>query len=198
MSLYTGTGERKYLAAAERARFLDSLSVLTDPKDRTFCEMIYWTGCRPSEALGLRALHIDLQERMVIFRSLKKRGPRSGKQFRAVPAPEHFIEALDDIHGLRAAQASPGGGAKSRLWTFCRTTGWARMNEVMAAAGLSGVKASAKGLRHAYGVHAAMMCVPETRIKAWLGHESLETTAIYLDVAAPEDRAIAERMWSDE
>ena len=65
----------------------------------------------------------------------------------------------------------------------------------MEDAGLVGVKASAKGLRHAYGVQAAMTQVPITRIKTWLGHSSLETTEIYLDVAGAEDRAIAERMW---
>ena len=40
-----------------------------------------------------------------------------------------------------------------------------------------------------------MTKVPETRIRKWLGHESLATTGIYLDVAGPEDRAMAARMW---
>ncbi|MDD3444395.1 MAG: hypothetical protein PHS60_03220, partial [Zavarzinia sp.] len=53
----------------------------------------------------------------------------------------------------------------------------------------------ARGLRHAYGVHAALASVPETNIKKWLGHAHLATTEIYLDMAPPEERVIARRMW---
>ena len=70
------------------------------------------------------------------------------------------------------------------------------MKQVMEAAGLAGEKATAKGLRHAYGVHAALSCVPESRIKTWLGHASLATTEIYTAMSPPEDRAAAEKMWA--
>lgn len=60
---------------------------------------------------------------------------------------------------------------------------------------LTSEKACTKGLRHAYGVNVALNNILESRIKKWLGHESLETTEIYLDVTGPEDHAIAERMW---
>ena len=194
MSLYTERGERKYLCANERAAFYAALEVLVDPKDRTFCEIIYWTGCRPSEALALSALNIDLAERVVVIRSLKKRGELKGRHFRPVPVPEEFIARMVRVHDLRAVQA--GGDGNDRLWRFSRTTAWKRMKLVMVAAGLTGERACAKGLRHAYGVHAAMTHVPETRIKKWLGHASLATTGIYLDMAAPEDRRMAEKMWA--
>ncbi len=198
MSLFTDGGERKYLSASERKRFFAALDVLSNPTDRTFCAMLYWTGCRPSEALGLTAMNIDLDEQMVIIRTLKKRGRQKGKHFRPVPVPKDFILELEAAHSIRAAQADKDGGKSLHLWSFSRTTAWHRVRVVMAAAGLSGAKACAKGLRHAYGVHCAMTAIPETRIKKWLGHESLETTGIYLDVAAPEDRAMAARMWRRE
>jgi len=195
LSLFTTTGERKYLNSAERLRFYEALSTLKRPTDRTFCEMLYWTGCRPSEALTLTATHIDLDEKLVILRSLKKRGDQKGRHFRPVPLPDGFIQRLDDVHGIGAAQAS--SGKQRRLWPISRTTAWHRVHEVMQAAGVSGIKACGRGLRHAYGVHAALHEVPETRIKKWLGHESLETTEIYLDVAGPEERRLAARMWGE-
>ena len=197
MSLFTVVGERKYLCPKERARFLDCLNVLKNPRDRTFCAMLHWTGCRPSEALALTAMQIDCDLGAVIIGSLKKRGRWKDRHFRSVPVPVpgHFIEMLDAVHGIRAAQAEADHGKSSRLWTLSRTTAFHRVRSVMQAAGLSGTKASAKGLRHAYGVHAALSQIPETRIKAWLGHASLETTEIYLDTAGPEDQTIAERMW---
>tara|TARA_A100001391_G_scaffold153410_2_gene111245 strand:+ start:17998 stop:18630 length:633 start_codon:yes stop_codon:yes gene_type:complete len=196
MSLFTIYGERKYMSQNERVRFLSALSVLTDERDRTFCEMMFWTGCRPSEALALTARNIDLDERTVVIRSLKKRRELKGKHFRAVPLPGAFIERLDDVHELRALQSGSDRGVEARLWDFCRTTGWRRLRTVMDTAEITGVRASGRGLRHTYGVHAVITDVPETRIQIWLGHASLKTTAIYLNAVGPEDRIIARRMWN--
>ncbi len=65
----------------------------------------------------------------------------------------------------------------------------------MAAASVYHLPASPKGLRHGFGVHAVLSGVPLTMIQKWLGHANIATTAIYLDVLGPEERAIAERMW---
>ena len=195
MSLYSAIGERKYLTAAERRKFLAALPVLDKPSEQTFCEMIYWTGCRPTEARGIHAGHIDLSERLVIIRSLKKRGDQKGRHFRPMPLPGGFVRRLDRVHGLRVLQAGVDQGCAARLWPFGRTKGWRLVRTVMDAAGLSGIKSTARGLRHALGVHAALTHVPETRLQSWLGHASLQTTAIYIAASGPEDRAIAQRMW---
>ena len=191
MSLYTRVGERKYLTSEERKRFLAALPIIENPAERTFCEMIHWTGCRPSEALALRAINIDLAENMVVICSLKKRGDQMGRHFRPVPVPPDFISRLDHAHGLRERQHSAD---QARLWPFARTKGWRLMRRVMATADLTGAKGCARGLRHALGVHAVIRNVPEARLQSWLGHASLETTSIYLDACGPEDRAIAARV----
>lgn len=196
LSLYSSEGARKYLCASERERFYAALDTLADESDRSFCETIYWTGCRPSEALALTAMNIDLADRVVVIRSLKKRGDLKGRHFRPVPVPPHYLAMMDRVHGLSALHARSDGGATARLWRFSRTTAWKRVKGVMDTAGLSGEKACAKGLRHAYGVHAAISRVPESRIKKWLGHESFATTEIYLDMALQEDRKAAEPMWA--
>lgn len=195
MSLYSSIGERKYLNHNERQKFLAALPVIACPVERTFCEMIYWTGCRPSEALALNAVNIDLAEGMVILRSLKKRGEQKGRHFRAVPVPSDFIVKLDQVHGLTRVQARDDHGSSVPLWRFGRTKGWRLVRKVMQKAGLTGIKGSACGLRHALGVHAALMHVPETRLQSWLGHASLETTSIYIAASGPEDRKFARRIW---
>lgn len=194
MTLFTQAGERKYLSEKERKRFLAALAVLQDPKAQTFCETLYWTGCRPSEALALTSHNIDIERAAVVVRSLKKRGKWKGRHFRAVPVPRPYIDHLDEVHDLRHLARSKGR-SEMPLWHFSRTTAWRHAHTVMEAAGIVGVRACANGLRHTYGIHAALTKVPETRIKKWLGHADLATTEIYLDMAAPEDRAIARRMW---
>ena len=187
MSLIAADGTRKYLSAGERQRFLTSIPVLEEPVAETYCELLFWTGCRPSEALALTAAQVDREDGTIILCTSKKRGAEKGRHFRQVPVPGAFIERLRSVHNLEAGQ--------SQLWRFSRSTAWRLVNRVMRAARLTGIKASAKGLRHSYGVNAALAAVPETRIKKWLGHASLTTTEIYLDMAGPEDRALAERMW---
>ncbi len=193
LSLFTGTGERKYLNEAERDRFLKAIPVLKNPIEQTYCEMLFWTGCRVSEALALTHQHIDLEERMIIIRSLKKRSKQKGSHYRPVPIPDHFADRLNQVHSVGLHHMT---GSVDKLWGFSRTTAWQRISKVMHAAQIHGAMGCGKGLRHSYGVHAALKGIPETRIKKWLGHEHLETTSIYLDVAGPEDRAIAERMWT--
>lgn len=196
MSLRTRQGEAKYLDVGERMRFYDAIECLACPKDRTFCELIYWTGCRPSEALALCIHNIDMRSGIVAIRSLKKRGHQRGLLYRHIPMPRAFMRRLDQAHGVRAAQLASDNSTQQRLWSFGRTTGWKRVRAVMMAAGISGVRACSRGLRHSFGVHAALSGVPETRIKTWLGHSRLSTTEIYLDLAAPEDRVMMERMWA--
>lgn len=192
-SLFTDHGERKYLSAEERRRFYAALDVL-DEISRTFCELIFWTGARPGEVLALKADNINVESAYVVIRSLKKRCERKGKHYRIVPLPRRFVQRLAKVHQLQRLQRDPAT-CEARLWPFSRTTGWKRMAHVMKAAGIAGVKACARGLRHSFGVNAALNHVPETRIQKWLGHAKLTTTAIYLDIAALEDREIARRMW---
>lgn len=194
MSLYSIAGERKYLTSAERKRFYKALPILTCPKERSFVEMIYWTGCRPCEALSMSPLQIQCDEGCAVIRSAKKRGRLKGRHFRTVPLPEHFLRRLDRAHDLLTLQSRENAEAV-RLWPFGRTKGWRLVKTVMATAGISGIQSSARGLRHTMGVHAIITNVPETRLQSWLGHASLATTAIYVNATGPEDRAIASRMW---
>lgn len=65
----------------------------------------------------------------------------------------------------------------------------------MAAAGITGLHASPKGLRHGFGVHAVRAAVPLNLLQRWLGHADIATTAIYADAMGAEEREIAAQMW---
>jgi Phage integrase family len=52
-----------------------------------------------------------------------------------------------------------------------------------------------KGLRHSFGVNGFQNSVPPHLVQRWLGHGSLETTAIYGDVSGSEEREFAARGW---
>ena len=191
MRLHTAEGARKYLTAGERDAFLRQAE-LAPREVRTLCMTLAYAGCRLCEALALTADRVDLAAGVLVFESLKKR--RTGI-YRSVPVPPAVLETLNMVHGIREGQARRGKGRGVRLWPWSRMTGWRAVHVVMAAAGLDGPHASAKGLRHGFGVAAVSAGIPLNLVQKWLGHAQLTTTAIYADAVGAEEKDIARRMW---
>ncbi len=190
-TLHTARGERKYLTAAERVRFVAAAE--SQPTAvRLFCLLLLWSGGRLSEVLSVTANNFDLDLGAVGLKTLKR---RKRGVVRYVPLPPDLIRELDDAFQIQRRQVDPEHG-HGRLWCWSRTTAWRRLKEVMDAANISGPPASPKGLRHTFGVAAFQSSVPPHLVQRWLGHASPRTTAIYGDVIGPEEREFARRMWS--
>lgn len=188
--LYDPEGRRKYLTIAERQAFLRAAQRLSD-HERTFCNVLAYTGARLSEVLALTPQRIDFAARIVIFESLKKR--RRGV-YRAIPIPPAVLDELDLVHGIRVAQQDRSA-AEKRLWKFRRTTAWKLVKRTMANASIHGPQACPKGLRHALAVAALQAGVPINFVRKWLGHARLSTTEIYADAVGEEEQSIARKFW---
>jgi integrase/recombinase XerD len=187
-SLYTAAGQRKYLTAAERSRFLEAALACPRPDLRTLCLTLAYTGCRISETLSLTVASIERDGGFIAIRSLKKRGR---VVIREVPVPAELLDAIAEAHGI--ADRDPG----ARLWKLSRSRAWQLVKAVMKQARIApGIHATPKGLRHGFGLHAIRSGVPINLVKRWLGHSRLETTEIYLQAVGAEEREIAARMWS--
>ena len=191
MNLYDTQGGRLYLTADERRAFIAAATA--DRPVRTLCTVLHDTGCRISEALALTSESIDLSGRAVMFESLKK--CRRGI-YRAVPVPLTLLNTLDMVHGIREAQRRGGGQPNRPFWPWARNTAWRHVKAVMADAGIpDGPHRTPKGLRHGYGVHAISSGVPLNMLSKWMGHATLEVTAIYANALGAEEQGIAARMW---
>jgi len=191
MDLFDAYGHRKYLTVPEWTAFLRAADEAA-PEVTTFCATLAHSGSRISESLMLTADRVHLTDGLLIFESLKKR--RRGV-YRAVPVPRNLLEQLDGVHGIAAARRREDLGRGVALWSWCRATASRRVAEVMEAAGITGLHATPKGLRHGFGIRCIASGVPLNMTSKWLGHSSLQTTACYVDASGPEERAIAERMW---
>ena len=166
MQLHTAEGARKYLTAGERDGFLQAAE-RADRRVRTLCMTLAYAGCRLSEALALSVDRVDLGAGVLVFESLKK---RCHGIYRTVPVPPALLETLNMVHGIRELQGQRGKGRGVRLWPWSRMTGWRAVRAVMRAAGLDGVHASPKGLRHGFGVAAVSAGIPLNMVQKWLGH----------------------------
>jgi len=192
-SLFDDQGQRLYLTGEEREAFLQA-SQKASREVRTFCGVLYYTGCRITEALSLTRRQIDFSDRTIVFATLKKR--KSG-QYRAVPVPPEFLDTLDMVHGLKEKQASKKPSDLEQLiWPMSRSTGWRVIKTVMEEAGIQdGAHKMPKGLRHAYGIHALNKGIPLNMLSKWMGHATMEVTAIYANAVGQEQQNIALRLW---
>lgn len=183
-TLFDGSGRRKYVSSAEWRRF-QVAAAEAEPKTRTLCRTLAYTGCRISEALALTPASIDSETGRVVLRTLKRRK----LVYRAVPVPSSLIGELKTLCG--------GKSSSDRLWSWCRQTAWRRIKGVMAKAGIRGPQATPKGLRHSFGIANAEENIPPGLTQRWMGHARLETTVLYQHAVGREERAFAKRLWRE-
>ena len=197
MRLHDTSGHRLYLNAEERAAFL-AAARRQPARDRTLCETLHFTGCRPSELLEITPARVDLAGGTVTIRSLKKRRDAAGRAkvvFRAVPVPPDYLDTLDTAHDLRQAQRSRKRAA-APIWPIGRVRVWQIVKAIIIEAGIPDApQRSPKGLRHGFGINATVNGIPLNMVQKWMGHAQLSTTAIYADAVGQEEQAIAARMW---
>ena len=204
--LFDNAGQRKYLTPQEREQFYTATSEVSK-EWRLFGLMLYYTGCRLSEALNLQVKDIDYSAGATTFNTLKQ---RRDDIYRQVPLPDAFLTALDDAYDLKRLQKQKGM-QESYLWgkptpttkhkknpmrsRWGRRNGYQVIKEIMALAGLSGIPASPKGLRHGFAIACLDKGVPLNMVSKWLGHSSIETTAIYINAIGQEERKLAAKLW---
>lgn len=202
MRLFSPEGERLYLTAQERKRFLTALNE-EGRENRIFCKVLHYTGCRPSEALELTPDRILIDSKDIVFRSLKKRkkdgrGRIKQPEFRTVPVPSNLIDIFDlvfDIRRLHRRQEK----LKKPFWDMSRPTAYRLVKRVMERANINGKQATGKGLRHAFGI--ALLSGPKPLpihiLAQLMGHSSTKTTEIYLQVVSEEKRKMVLDAWED-
>ena len=200
LSLYTRTGERKYINQAERQRVLDAIEhmqracaqkLAAQTRERAlFSLLLTWTGGRVSEVLAVRANSFQLERNLVSLRTLKRRRPH----VREVPIAPGLMAAIDQHFGLTELQRDPETASR-RLWSFSRVTAWRLVKGAMLEAGIVGRPACPRGLRHGFAVGTLQASVPLNLVQRWMGHARISTTAIYADASGDEEATFAARFW---
>jgi integrase/recombinase XerD len=146
-------------------------------RDRALLELLYSTGARISEAVGLDLDDIDSRERTVILDG------KGGKQ-RLVPIGRPALEALDAyLVRARPALAAHGRGTPAvflnlRGGRLSRQSAWQTLK---VAAGRAGISASVSPhtLRHSFATHLLEGGADVRVVQELLGHASVTTTQIY-------------------
>ena len=140
--------------------------------------LVQWrAGLRVSEALGIEVgdLTLDGEHPTIRVRQGK------GRKARLVPVHPELSGAL------RSALAFSDMGRESKIINVSRATAsrWvaeASGRAVEAGAIPAGRRISTHTLRHSYARHLLAHGIPINALSRWMGHSSIDTTLIYLEL----------------
>ncbi len=168
-------------------RLLDAAALGGTPaavRDRAVLELLYGSGARISEVVGLDVDDLDLAEHLVRLRgkgSKERVVPTGGYAARALAA--YLVRVRPDLS--RRGRATPAlflnqrGGRLSRqsVWSVLQTA--AERSGVAAEAGSA---ISPHTLRHSFATHLLQGGADVRVVQELLGHASVTTTQIYTRV----------------
>ena len=146
-------------------------------RNRALLEVLYSTGARISEAVGLDVDDVDTHSRSVLLRG------KGGKQ-RLVPIGRPAVGALDVylVRGrpdlARRGKATPAIFLNVRGGRLSRQSAWQVLQDTAERAGISAA-VSPHTLRHSFATHLLEGGADVRVVQELLGHASVTTTQIY-------------------
>jgi integrase/recombinase XerD len=159
-------------------------------RDRAMIELLYATGLRVSELVGVRAadLHLDEQYLTCIGKGSKERIVPIGEQASEWITRYQSTARRDLTKGRAAARLflNARGGALSRVGF------WKILKQYGRAAGLPRTL-SPHVLRHSFATHLLERGADLRAIQLMLGHADLSTTQIYTHVLEARLRTVYDR-----
>lgn len=171
----------------------------TPMRDRALLEVLYGSGLRVSEALGLTLdrVHLDDAALRVVGKGDKERIVPLGRPARR--ALERYIDSerprLARAGARHEVFLSPRGNKLSRQAIF------ALVRRLAEAAGIESAP-SPHGLRHAFATHLVERGADLRAVQSLLGHASISTTEVYTHVSRAHLREVhgehhpRERAWT--
>lgn len=145
----------------------------SNPRDYAILQVFLQTGLRVSELVALKRDDIDLTQRVLYVRSGKGMVARSIELERKVTqAVKNYLTirpnvTYDQLFLNYQNEPISGRGVRKLVAKYLHQAGIKK-------------KASCHSLRHTFATAKAQQGISAYRLKEWLGHQSLETTQIYI------------------
>ncbi len=160
----------------------------SDRRDRALLELLYGTGVRVSEAVGIDLSDLDFDE--ALLRVIGK-----GDKQRLVPMGSVLTRALRGYLAPGGRGEFPGSSRVPRLFLGTRGTALTRQGVDLIirrralAAGVARSSISAHVLRHSCATHMLAHGADIRVVQELLGHASIATTQLYTAVSVSSLRA---------
>ncbi len=160
----------------------------TDTRDRLIIDILYSTGIRCSELVGL--LDIDADTRKGELKVLGKRNKE-----RIIPIGPELMQSIDDYRRIRDASPSTAISPADRTAPLLvradgrplyRRLVYNVVHRTLAEGGVHAARLSPHVLRHSFATDMLNAGAPISSVQQLLGHASLASTQIYTHVTYSE------------
>ncbi|MGY1706396.1 site-specific tyrosine recombinase XerD [Geodermatophilus sp. SYSU D00697] len=159
-------------------------------RDRALLELLYGTGARISEAVGLAVDDLDRGQATV------RLAGKGGKQ-RVVPVGSYAVRAVEEylVRARPALAAAGRSGVRGALFLnarggpLSRQSAWAILRTAAERAGLT-AEVSPHTLRHSFATHLLDGGADVRVVQELLGHASVTTTQVYTLVTVDRLREV--------
>jgi integrase/recombinase XerD len=165
-------------------------------RDRALLELLYGTGARISEAVGLAVDDLDRGQAAVLLAG------KGGKE-RVVPVGSYALRAVEDylVRARPALAANGPGGVRGgalflnvRGGPLSRQSAWAILRSAAeragAVGGMQATEVSPHTLRHSFATHLLDGGADVRVVQELLGHASVTTTQVYTLVTVDRLREV--------
>jgi len=185
----------KALSIDEVRRLLDAVDRTTSEglRDAALLEVLYGTGARISEAVGL---DVDDLTRALAAPELGLRLVGKGDKERVVPLGSYAAQAVDawlvrgrPAFARNARAATPALLLNTRGARLSRQSAWGIIRARAADAGIT-TEVSPHSLRHSFATHLLDGGADVRVVQELLGHASVTTTQIYTEVTVDHLREV--------
>ncbi len=178
----------------ERLTSQPDVSKLNGLRDRAILELLFSSGLRVSELVGLDRDHINLKRREFMVRG-------KGQKDRPIFISPEAAEWIDKYLQKRADNTKPlfirysGSKKVDNSGNFSRLTARSVQRMVSRYALLAGITkhVSPHTLRHSFATDLLMNGADLRSVQAMLGHSNISTTQIYTHVTDPHLKAVHDK-----
>jgi site-specific recombinase XerD len=167
-------------------------STWTSQRDHLLLAMLYNTGARVSEIIGVRVVDVVLEGAACVHLQGKGRKQRSVPLWKTtVLEIRAWLRRNPQLHAEAALLPNRDGHAMTR-WNVGQRLNLAVARAAAKLPSLASKRICPHTLRHATAMHLLQSGVPFNVIALWLGHESTNTTHRYVEAdLAMKEKALA-------
>lgn len=144
-------------------------------RDRAMVELLYATGVRVSELIGIKFNNIDMNRRVI-------RVMGKGSKERLIPFGDQAHNAITNYLLVRTKSQAKELFLSNRNKGISRVSFWNRMKVYLKKCNLNS-NISPHTLRHAFATHLLNRGADLRSVQMLLGHSDLSTTQIYTHIA---------------